>query len=107
MMKGFMDMMSQAKDLQARMTKMQDELAEMEVTGESGAGLVRVTLDGRGGLKGLKMDESLIKPEETEILEDLIVAAHNDARAKLEQVTAEKMQSMAGDIPLPPGMKPF
>ncbi|MCF6198860.1 MAG: YbaB/EbfC family nucleoid-associated protein [Hyphomicrobiaceae bacterium] len=106
-MKGFMDMMSQAKDLQAKMSKMQDELAELEIVGVAGAGLVRVTLDGKGNLKGLKIDESLIKPDDVEIMEDLILAAHTDARAKLEQASAEKMQSMAGDLPLPPGMKLF
>jgi DNA-binding YbaB/EbfC family protein len=106
-MKGFMDMMAQAKNLQAKMTEMQDQLAGMEIEGEAGAGLVRVTLDGKGALKGVKLDPSLIKPEEVEIMEDLIVAAHNDAKAKLEQATAEKMQQMAGDMPLPPGMKLF
>ncbi len=106
-MKGFMDMMSQAKDLQAKMSKMQDELAELEIAGVAGAGLVRVTLDGKGNLKSLKIDESLIKPDDVEIMEDLIIAAHTDARAKLEQASAEKMQSMAGDLPLPPGMKLF
>ncbi len=100
-------MMAQAKDLQAKMTKMQNELAGMEVQGEAGAGLVRVTLDGKGALKGLKLDESLLKPEEGEILEDLIIAAHSDAKTKLERATEEKMQSMAGDMPLPPGMKLF
>lgn len=106
-MKGFMDMMSQAKDLQAKMTSMQDELALMEVQGQAGAGLVQVTLDGKGAMKGVKVDQSLIKPDEAEIMEDLIVAAHNDAKTKLEAVTAEKMQAMAGDMPLPPGMKLF
>ncbi|MCP4934322.1 MAG: YbaB/EbfC family nucleoid-associated protein [bacterium] len=106
-MKGFMDMMSQAKDLQAKMTKMQDELVLMEVEGQAGAGLVCVTLDGKGVMKGMKVDASLLKPGEAEILEDLVIAAHNDAKSKLEQVTAEKMQSMAGDMPLPPGMKLF
>ncbi len=106
-MKGFMDMMSQAKDLQAKMTKMQDELAAMEVEGEAGAGLVKVTLNGKGDLKGVKIDAALVKPDETEIMEDLIIAAHHDAKVKLERVTADKMQSMAGDMPLPPGMKLF
>jgi len=106
-MKGFMDMMSQAKDLQAKMTRMQDELALLEVEGQAGAGLVSVTLDGKGVMKGVKIDPSLVKPDEVEIMEDLILAAHNDAKGKLEQATAEKMQSMAGDMPLPPGMKLF
>ncbi len=106
-MKGFMDMMSQAKDLQAKMSKMQDELALLEVEGQAGAGLVRVTLDGKGAMKAMQVDGSLLKPDEAEILEDLVIAAHNDAKGKLEQVTAEKMQSMAGDMPLPPGMKLF
>jgi DNA-binding YbaB/EbfC family protein len=107
MMKGFMDMMAQAKDLQAKMTQMQDELALMEVQGQAGAGLVQLTLDGKGNLKAIKVDPSLIKPAESEIMEDLIIAAHSDAKAKLEQATAQKMQSMAGDMPLPPGMKLF
>lgn len=106
-MKGFMDMMAQAKDLQAKMTKMQDELLELEVHGEAGAGLVKVTLDGKGNLKVVRVDPSLIKPDEAEIMEDLIIAAHTDAKAKLERATEEKMQSMAGDMPLPPGMKLF
>ena len=106
-MKGFMDMMSQAKDLQAKMTKMQDELAELRVEGQAGAGLVRVTLDGQGAMMGLKVDQSLIKEDEAEIMEDLIIAAHSDAKGKLEAATAEKMQSMTGDMPLPPGMKLF
>jgi len=106
-MKGFMDMMSQGKDLQAKMSKMQDELAALEIVGVAGAGLVRVTLDGKGNLKGLKIDESLIKPDDVEIMEDLILAAHSDARTKLEQASADKMQSMVGDLPLPPGMKLF
>ena len=107
MMKGFMDMMSQAKDLQAKMTEMQDELALMEVKGEAGAGLVTVTLNGKGELQGVKIDSALVKPDEKEIMEDLIIAAHHDAKVKLERVTADKMQSMAGDMPLPPGMKLF
>ncbi len=106
-MKGFMDMMAQAKDLQAKMTKMQDELAALEVHGEAGAGLVRVTLNGKGAMTGVKVDESLVKPADKEIMEDLIIAAHSDAKVKLERVTEQKMQSMAGDMPLPPGMKLF
>ncbi len=106
-MKGFMDMMSQARDLQAKMSKMQDELAELEVSGAAGAGLVEVTLDGKGAMKGVSIDASLMKPDEREILEDLIVAAHSDAKGKLEVATAEKMQAMTGDMPLPPGMKLF
>ena len=106
-MKGFMDMMSKARDLQAKMGKMQEELAELEVCGEAGAGLVKVTLDGKGGLKSLWVDESLLKPSEKEIMEDLVMAAHNDARGKLEEASAKKMQDMAGDMPLPPGMKLF
>jgi hypothetical protein len=77
------------------------------VTGAAGAGLVSLTLNGKGALVALKVDQSLAKPGEIEILEDLIIAAHADAKAKLETELASKMQSIAGGLPLPPGMKLF
>ena len=106
-MKGLGDIMKQAQAMQGRMTEMQKELEELEVKGASGAGLVSVTLSGKGNLKDLSIDASLMKPEETEILEDLIVAAHSDAKTRLEEAMAEKMKEVTGGMPLPPGMNLF
>jgi DNA-binding YbaB/EbfC family protein len=104
----FLGMMKQAKALQEKMQGIQAEIAALEATGSAGAGLVTVTVDGKGGLKRLKIDPSLAKPEEIEILEDLIVAAANDARVKAEAMAAEKMKALTAGIPLPPGMSlPF
>jgi nucleoid-associated protein EbfC len=86
---------------------MQAELDQMEVEGTSGGGLVTVKLSGKGEVKGVKIDDTLMQPSEKEILEDLIVAAHTDARRKAETLLQEKMQSVAGGLPLPPGMKLF
>jgi DNA-binding YbaB/EbfC family protein len=79
-MKDFMKMMKQAQELQSRMQQMQSELESMEVEGQSAAGMVKVTLNGKGDVRGLTIDPSLLKPEEAEIVEDLIVAAFQDAR---------------------------
>ena len=106
-MKDLMGMMKQVQGMQARMQQMQEELAAMEISGELGAGLVRVTLNGKGDMCGLKIDPSLMKPEETEILEDLIVAATQDAKAKTEATLQEKMKELTGGLPLPPGLKLF
>ncbi len=107
-MKDVMGMMKQVQQLQARMQQMQEELAAMEVTGQSGAGLVRVTLNGKGDTRSMKIDPSLMKPDETEILEDLLVAAFQDAKAKVEAAAQKKMQEVTGGLPLPPGLKlPF
>ncbi|QGM47727.1 YbaB/EbfC family nucleoid-associated protein [Methylocystis heyeri] len=104
----FMGMMKQAQALQAKMAEAQAELEALEVEGEAGAGVVRITLTAKGDLKGLSIDPSLLKPEEKEILEDLIVSAHAQARAKAEAATAEKMKSVTGGLQLPPGLKlPF
>jgi len=100
----FMKMMKQAKELQSRMGELQAELDQLEVDGTSGGGLVTVTLSAKGDMRGLKIDPSLIKPEEAEILEDLVVAAHADARRKAETAMAEKMQEVTGGLQLPPGM---
>jgi DNA-binding YbaB/EbfC family protein len=86
---------------------MQTELEASEVEGLAGGGLVTVTLNGKGDLKGVRIDDTLVKPSEKEILEDLIVAAHADARRKVETLMKDKMQSVAGGLPLPPGMKLF
>jgi nucleoid-associated protein EbfC len=106
-MKDLMGMMKQAQQLQERMQKMQEELAAMQIEGQSGAGLVKVTLNGKGDMRHLKIDPSLMKPDEREILEDLIVAASQDAKSKVEAAMQAKMQEMAGGLPLPPGMKLF
>lgn len=104
----FMKMMSKAKEMQTRMAGLQDELATIRVTGSSGGGLVSVTITGKGALEGVKIDPSLLKPDEAEIVEDLIVAAHRDAHAKAEAAIAEKMAEMTGGLDLPSGFKlPF
>ncbi len=106
-MKDLMGMMKQVQDMQSKMQDMQNELAEMEITGQSGGGLVAVTMNGKGEMSSMKIDPSLAKPDEIEILEDLIVAATTDAKAKVDATMQEKMQSMAGGLPLPPGLKLF
>jgi DNA-binding YbaB/EbfC family protein len=106
-MKSFSNMMKQAQELQGRMADLQAEMERAQVEGRSGGGLVVVTLNGKGEMTGIKIDPSLLKPDETEIVEDLIVAAHTDAKAKVEQLLQEKMQSLTGGLPLPPGMKLF
>ena len=102
-----MGMMKQASQLQAKMQEMQAELDRIEVEGTAGGGLVTVTLNAKGEMKGVKLDDSLIKPEEKEILEDLLVAAHADARRKAEAIMQEKMKTVTGGLPLPPGMNLF
>ncbi len=106
-MKDLMGMMKQVGEMQARMQKMQEELGGLEIEGQAGAGLVKVTLTGKGETKRVSIDPSLVKPDEVEILEDLIVAAAQDAKAKLDQQLQAKMQEMTGGLPLPPGLKLF
>uniref|UniRef100_UPI002FE3E2E7 YbaB/EbfC family nucleoid-associated protein n=1 Tax=Hyphomicrobium sp. TaxID=82 RepID=UPI002FE3E2E7 len=99
--------MKQVKDMQERMQRLQEELGAVEVTGVAGGGLVSVTLTGKGDMKGVRIDPSLLKPEDAEIVEDLIIAATTDAKAKVEQRVQEKMAEATGGLPLPPGMKLF
>jgi hypothetical protein len=107
-MKDIMGMMGKVKEMQARMEKVQSEIAALSIEGKSGGGLVTVILDGKGVMTGLKIDPSLFKEDDVEILEDLIVAAHKDAKDKGEAQAAEKMGELTAGIPLPPGMKfPF
>ena len=106
-MKNLMSMMKQAQELQAKMASLQAELDAMQVEGSSGGGLVKVTLTGKGAMTRVAIDASLIKPEDAEVLEDLIMAAHNDAKQKVEAAMNEKMQAIAGGLPLPPGLKLF
>jgi DNA-binding YbaB/EbfC family protein len=107
-MRDIMGMMGKVKEMQAKMEKMQAEIASLEVEGKSGGGLVTVKLNGKGVMLGLKIDPSLFKEDDVEILEDLIVAAHNDAKERAEAVTAEKSRELTAGLPIPPGMKlPF
>jgi len=106
-MTDFLGLMKQAAELKSKMEAMQAELDSVEVEGSAGGGLVTVTLSGKGDMKGVKIDDSLMAPAEKEIVEDLIVAAHADARRKAEAVMQDKMKSVAGGLPLPPGLKLF
>jgi DNA-binding YbaB/EbfC family protein len=104
-MQDLMKMMKQVQDIQGRMQQMQEELAALQVEGQSGGGLVRVTLNGKMEARAVKLDPSLVKPEDTEMLEDLILAAFQDAKLKAEAALQEKMQEVTGGLPLPPGLK--
>jgi nucleoid-associated protein EbfC len=106
-MRDLMGMMGKMQELQGRMEKMQAELETTEVTGTAGGGLVSVTLSAKGTLKKISLDPSLLQPTEKEIVEDLISAAHADARAKAERAMEEKMRELTGGLPLPPGLKLF
>jgi DNA-binding YbaB/EbfC family protein len=106
-MKDLMKMMKQAQEIQGRMQQLQDELANLEVEGQSGAGLVKVKLNGKGDARGIKIDQSLLKSEEAEMLEDLIIAALQDAKSKVEAAVQSKMQEITGGLALPPGLKLF
>ena len=107
-MKDIMGLMKKAQEMQTRMQEMQAEMERIEVEGQSGGGIVRVTLTAKGAMKGVAIDASLLKPEEKEIVEDLILAAHEDARKKGERILEDKMKEATAGLPLPPGMKlPF
>lgn len=107
-MRDLMGMMKQAQALQSKMQAAQAELEQLEVEGIAGGGLVRVRLTAKGEMKGVAIDPSLLKEDEKEIVEDLILAAHNDARGKGEKLSQEKLSALTAGLPLPPGMKlPF
>ena len=106
-MKDIMGMMKKAQELQGKMQQMQADLAAMEVAGQSGGGLVKATLTGKGDLVALKIDPSLLKPTDADMLEDLIIAACADAKGKAEAVMQAKMQEATAGLPIPPGMKLF
>ena len=106
--KDLMGLMKQAQVMQAKMAEVQAELEALEVQGQSGGGLVTVTLSAKGAMRAVVIDDSLVKADEKEILEDLLVTAHEDARKKAERLTEEKMRDITAGLPLPPGMKlPF
>ena len=107
-MKNLGNLMKQAQQMQAKMQEMQAKLGELEVEGQAGAGMVKVVLNGRGEARSVKLDASVVDPEDKEVLEDLIVAAINDAKGKVEAHVAEKTQELMGGMKLPPGMSlPF
>jgi len=103
-----MDMMKKAQELQAKVSELQEELRNSEITGTAGGDMVEVTLSGKGEMKNLNIDPSLISDGDVEIIEDLVLAAHNDAKQKVETISAEKMAEVTSGLPIPPGMKlPF
>jgi DNA-binding YbaB/EbfC family protein len=104
-MADFMGLMKQAAELKTKMEAMQAELDQIEVEGTAGGGMVTVKLSAKGDMKSLQVDASLMKPDEKEIIEDLVVTAHADARRKAETLMQEKMKSLTGGLPLPPGLK--
>lgn len=107
-MKDLLGLMGKAKEMQAKFQAMQEEIATMEATGQAGGGMVKVTISGKFDMKKLSIDPSLFKEDDVEILEDLIIAAHNDAKTKVEQAMQEKTRELTAGLPIPPGMKlPF
>ena len=107
-MKNLGQLMKQAQEMQTKMAEMQEKLETLEISGSAAAGMVTVVLNGKGAMRSVKIDPSLVKPEEAEILEDLITAAHNDAKSRLEEKVQEETSSMMGGLQLPPGFKlPF
>ena len=107
-MKNLGNMMKQAQQMQAKMAEMQTKMNEMEVTGISGGGVIQTTLNGKFELKALKIDPSVVDPADVEVLEDLILAAFNDAKTKVENMLQDEMSKLTGGMNLPPGFKlPF
>ena len=99
-----MKIMKQVQDMQSQVTAMQDTLAQVTVTGAAGGGLVQVVMNGKGEMRGVKIDPSLMQPTEIEMLEDLLVAANADAKSKADAVSQEKMKEITAGLPIPPGM---
>lgn len=107
-MNNFAQMMKQAQKMQEQMAAAQNKVSEMEAEGSSGAGMVTAVVNGKGELRKLKIDQSLVDPQETEVLEDLIIAAINDAKHKVDAKSQEEMARVMGEFKLPPGVKlPF
>lgn len=104
-MKNLGQMMKQAQQIQAKMAEMQETLANTEVTGSAGGGMVEVTLNGKAEARKVRIDPSLAEPDDVEVLEDLIVAAFNDAKTKVEATVSERMAEITGGLKLPPGMQ--
>ena len=107
-MVNFNQFLKQAQEMQKKMQSMQEQMANTEYTGKAGGGLINITVTGRGDIRKVEIDPSLLKPEEKEILEDLIVAAFNDAKQKVDQDSQNSMSNAFGGMSLPPGIKmPF
>lgn len=107
-MKNLGNILKQAQNIQTRMGEVQEELRDLEVEGQSGAGMVKAVLNGKGEMRSLKLDPAIVDKDDVGVLEDLIVAAVNDARTKADAVSQEKMAELTAGLPLPPGMKlPF
>lgn len=107
-MKNLGQLMKQAQEMQTKVQEMQDRLSSMEVTGVSGGGMVEMTMTGKGEARRLKIDPALVDPNDVEVLEDLVVAAINDAKTKADAQSTEEMQKLTGGMQLPPGFKlPF
>ncbi len=107
-MVDIMGMMKKAQAMQAKLQDVQEELAKLDVEGQSGGGMVRVKLSAKGEMRGVQIDASLLTPADREMVEDLIVAAHGDAKKKADALAADKMREVTAGLPLPPGMKlPF
>ncbi len=106
-MKNISEMMKQAQEMQKRMADMQKSLESAEISGESGGGLIKVILNGKGNMVNISIDKSLSNYSEFSIVEDLIIAAHNDAKVKLEEYTSEEMKKITGGVNIPSGLKPF
>ena len=104
-MKNIGQMMKQAQQMQEKMAELQESLADLAIEGSAGAGMVAVTLNGKAEMRRIKIDPSLVDPQEVEVLEDLIVAAVNDAKAKVEARVQEETQKLMGGLQLPPGLK--
>jgi DNA-binding YbaB/EbfC family protein len=103
-MKNLGNLMKQAQEMQSKMAEMQQKLQEMEVSGSAGGGMVEVVISGKGDMRRLSIDKAIVDPEDKEMMEDLIVAAFNDAKAKAEEAMKEEMQKVTGGMKLPPGM---
>ncbi len=106
-MKDIMGMMKKVQEMQAKMASLQDELETIDVEGASGGGMVKVVRSAKGTVKAVTIDMSLMNPDEKEILEDLLVAAINDARTKADQAAQERMSALTAGLPIPPGLKLF
>ncbi len=106
-MRDLMGIMKQAQAMQQKMQDVQAELDRIEIEGTSGGGFIKVTMTAKGQVKGVSIDPSLLNPDEKEIVEDLIVAAVNDARTKAERTVQERMEEVTKGLPLPPGLKLF
>ena len=106
-MKNIMGLMKQAQEMQQKMTDLQAELDHMSVEGSSGAGAVKVCVNGKGSVKSVTLDPAFVRADETDILEDLIVAAINDAAQKAEKIAQEQMADLTKGLPIPPNMKLF